>query len=386
MINVGFLLNFPIEYKGGINYLKNLFYAIDKYYKNKINIVLFIPQNISEEYVTMFSPYSKVIRTPILQRNTLPWLISRIGEKHLGFDILIYQLLKKHKIHCVSHSNYVFPFKSVRSINWIPDFQYLHYPQLWSQKQLNTTKKLHKKLIKNSDLIVLSSNNAKNDFKNSYPGFIDKVRVMHFVSQPDIVQFTERKNDLNSHINGKYFYLPNQFWSHKNHLTVFKSMALLKSKGVNVTLVTTGLMHDYRNNNHIDELKSFVKENNIEENVDFLGLIPYSDVLQLIADATAVINPSFFEGWSSTVEESKSIGKLLILSDIEVHREQNPDNVIFFNPTDEQNLAEILEKVWNNDQLGKDKIPKEKIVANLEERTKEFALRFNSILSELELY
>lgn len=383
MIKVGFLLNFPLEYKGGVNYFKNLFYATNKYYKHKIKITLFVPQNIDEEYINMFSPYAEVIRTRILQRRTFSWLSSRIGEKYIGFDFLIYRLLKKHQIQCVSHSNYVFPFKSVKSINWIPDFQYVHYPQLWPAHQLNSILKFHRKLIENSDLIVLSSNSAKSDFEINNSKFIDKVRVLHFVSQPDMHQIRDQKNNISKYVNGKYFYLPNQFWSHKNHLTVFKAIAILKTKGINVHLVTSGLMHDYRKTNHIEPLLSFIKDNDIKVNVQFLGLVPYTDVLQLISNSIAVINPSFFEGWSSTVEESKSMGKMVILSDIGVHREQSPQNAIFFNPENENQLALILEDVWNDKNLENKKIPHEKIAADLEKATRNFADNFNNIISEL---
>ncbi len=146
MVRLAFLLNFPLEYKGGINYLKNLFYAVNKYYSDKIKIVLFVPKNLEAEYLDAFSPYSEIIKTNILQRKTLPWFISRVAEKYVGFDPFVYQLIKNNNIDCVSHSNYVFPSKSIRSINWIPDFQYVHYPYLWSKKDVNTVSKFHKKI------------------------------------------------------------------------------------------------------------------------------------------------------------------------------------------------------------------------------------------------
>jgi glycosyltransferase involved in cell wall biosynthesis len=63
---------------------------------------------------------------------------------------------------------------------------------------------------------------------------------------------------------------------------------------------------------------------------------------------TALVNPSFFEGWSSTVEEAKSLGKRLVISDIPVHREQNPDNAFYFDPKNENELADILETIENS--------------------------------------
>ena len=55
----------------------------------------------------------------------------------------------------------------------------------------------------------------------------------------------------------------------------------------------------------------------------------------------AVINPSLIEGWSTTVEEAKSLGVPLILSDIPVHREQNQE-VMFFDPRSARSLAETM--------------------------------------------
>jgi hypothetical protein len=58
--------------------------------------------------------------------------------------------------------------------------------------------------------------------------------------------------------------------------------------------------------------------------------------------AIAVINPSLFEGWSTSVEESKSRGKAVIHSDIPVHCEQAPARGYFFNPHDPEQLLEHL--------------------------------------------
>src|SRR5690606_26082660 len=63
--------------------------------------------------------------------------------------------------------------------------------------------------------------------------------------------------------------------------------------------------------------------------------------------SVAVINPSLFEGWSSTVEEAKALGKSVILSNIPAHVEQNPHKGIFFDPKNPYELAERMEFVLN---------------------------------------
>ncbi|MEJ2905644.1 glycosyltransferase [Pedobacter panaciterrae] len=383
MIRVGFLLGFPVEYKGGINYIKNLLYAIHKFHSKEIEIYLFVPSDLEEEYITLFKDYAKIIHTKIIQRKTFPWLISKVSQKFFNFDPLTYRLLKKYKINVISHSNYVFPGDSIKTINWIPDFQYLHYPKLWTHKQLKLEHRLHKEWILKSDRIVVSSFDALKDLVSVYPKDESKVSVLHFVSQPDILKYDE-PIDISQYVKGKYFYLPNQFWEHKNHLIVFKAVKELKKKGLDVKVLTSGLMNDFRSKNqHVEMLRKYVEDHQLTENVSFLGLIPYKDVLQLIKEAVAVINPSFFEGWSSTVEESKSIGKSIILSNINVHQEQDPSNAFYFDPTDKIELASIMEDLWlNADQMNLQN-RKEQLLINLDNRTRAFADDYKAIIDQL---
>ena len=58
----------------------------------------------------------------------------------------------------------------------------------------------------------------------------------------------------------------------------------------------------------------------------------------------ALINPSKFEGRSSTVEQGISLGKKIILSDIPIHKEQNPKRAIYFEADNAEMLSEILKK------------------------------------------
>lgn len=382
MIRVGFLLKFTEDYKGGINYFKNLFYALKKHHSDDIEIVLFIPENLKELYTELFSPYAtKIVTTKILQRNTLSWAISRVCDKYLGFDPMVYFLLKKNKINCVSHSNYIYPFKDIKSINWVPDFQYLHYPNLWKPNQLEDVKKVHKNWIEKSDLIVVSSFAAKNDLFTLYPE-AKNVEVLHFVSQPENIQDENLDLEIDKIFEGKFFYLPNQFWLHKNHMVVFKAIKILKDKDININihLITTGSKNDYRDGGeHFTKLLNYVKDNDLEENIIFLGIVAYAKVFSLMKHSLAIINPSHFEGWSSTVEESKTLEKTIILSDIPVHREQNPVRGIYFNPDDENMLADILASIWKNEVQFDHELIKD-VQPGLEVRTRDFSDRFYNMI------
>jgi len=390
MIKVGVILSIPKEYKGGINYYANLLYAIKKANKDDVKMFLFVAHDIPGEYIDMFGPNCEVVKTKLLQRKSIPWFIDKIFEKVIGFKVLTDKLLEKYKIQLISHSYYVPKSSKIKTINWIPDFQYLHYPKLWTEEQLADTVKLHTALVKNSTKILLSSYDAFKDYKSAYPDMDEKAEVVHFVSQPQKPLTEENlkpsRGQLTAYVEEgtPFFYLPNQFWTHKNHMAAFQACRILKDKGYsNFKLLTSGYMKDFRNGDtHIENLVSFVKENNLEDCVKFLGLIPYEDVFRLIINADALINPSFFEGWSSTVEEAKSVGTLTLLSNIPVHIEQDPFGAKFFDPNSAEQLAQLMEDVLS--QKNKYVRPSVNHLAEqLENRTLVFGQKFINLVKRL---
>ncbi|MBD1364357.1 glycosyltransferase [Mucilaginibacter sp. ZT4R22] len=389
MIKVAFLLNFTKEYKGGINYIKNLLYACSVNKRSDVAFYLFVPADIEQEYIDTFSAYATVVKTGILKRGTPTWFVDKVLDKKFSASFFLLRLLKKYKIDVVSHSNFFSRYKGLKIINWVPDFQILHYPALWTDAERKRILNQYRDMVKYSDLIVLSSNDAFKDYRTFTTEKIDKVRVLQFVSQPGILtraQFEKTQQEIvgKYNINRSFFYLPNQFWSHKNHITAFKAVNILKQKGLTPLLVTTGHMADYRNNKGLESTLSYVKDNNLTNNILLLGLIPYQEVLVLIKSCAALINPSLFEGWSSTVEEAKSSGKQIILADIPIHREQNPENGIYFNPLDEHELAAIMENVINQNSgkaLGEYWVDQQ-VEDNLIKRTKLFAEKYYEIIDE----
>ena len=67
----------------------------------------------------------------------------------------------------------------------------------------------------------------------------------------------------------------------------------------------------------------------------------------------AVINHSLFEGWRSSVEEAKSMYKEIILSNIKVHLEQNPELGHFFDPNNPSELSKVMLNVFSNKKTKK---------------------------------
>lgn len=378
MIKVGFIGAVSKEWMGGLNYFNNLLFAIDSLNNKELQIFVFVGKKTDEDIKNMFKRYGTVIEDSIFDRKSFKWFLMKLEQKIFKTNFLLENILKKYDIQILSHTS-ITKFKNIKTINWIPDFQHIHLPQMFSKKEIENRDKSFMQIIKESDIVVLSSFDALTDLKNFSSEYQNKARVLQFVSQPDSRYFELNENDKNNvlkkyDIKDEFFYMPNQFWKHKNHMTVFTAINELKKDGIQICVVCTGHLADYRNKTYIDEIKNFIKLNNLEKNIKLLGLVEYEDVFALIKFSKAVINPSLFEGWSSTVEECKSVEKNMILSDLDVHKEQYP-NATFF----ERNSVESLKNILKN-------YKKENIDSNIESleiRTKKFADTYVSICNEV---
>jgi len=267
------------------------------------------------------------------------------------YDLLLSELLGRHSIHVLSHySGKILKSSQIKTIGWIPDFQHIHLPNFFPPGEREMRQVTVERLIERSDLVVVSSKVAQQDVAKHFPAVLPKSAVLNFVPRIDSSQEPASFSDLKARygFDSKYFFLPNQFWIHKNHQVVIEALSLLRGNGINATVLSTGSTIDYRQPEYSAELLTKVKQLDLCAAFRPLGVVPYHDLLSLMHHSLAVINPSFYEGWSTTVEEAKALRKTVILSDIPVHREQSPVSAMFFEPDDPQALSSHMHAVLDH--------------------------------------
>lgn len=356
MIRVALWFDRPQEYTGGLNYMRNLLFALAAVGDQRIEPFIFFGRKVGDDVAKSFEPLATVVRTSLLDRKSPAWLLHRLLFRIFGSLFLVRRTLRRHGISVISHAEHVYGRRGgLRIISWIPDFQYLHLPELFPlDPQRESVRMLE--IARHSDALVLSSHAALQDFRRiAGTDANTEVTVLQFVSQPGGGSASsgatsraalERKHQFE----GRYFFLPNQFWEHKNHRVVFEAVRLLKTRGIDLQVLCTGNLRDYRVKHmaYVDGLRRFIDEHGLQSNIRILGMIDYADVLGLMRHSVATLNPSRFEGWSSTVEEARSMGKRLLLSDIPVHREQAPPHAQYFEPGDGETLAHLLQWHWTH--------------------------------------
>jgi glycosyltransferase involved in cell wall biosynthesis len=353
-MRIAFTLIHSASWTGGYNYLINLFRVIDKYQTDKIKPILFCGEDATESDLEPFYEFDniEVIRSPVF--NTKNKLLNILRTVLYGIDSAVTKLFQQYHIDVVFENATYYGRRSPFAIvSWLPDFQHRHL-----REQFNFIAYWKRELgfraqTATDRTIMLSSEDSRKDCEYFYPKAIGKTEVVHFSSpiNADLIE------EFPEHVINKYqlplqfFYLPNQFWKHKNHVVVIEALGLLKQQGINIVVAVTGNPLDPRHPEYIKQLKSKIEFLGLHDNFRIFGLIPRSHVISLMRTCTALINPSYFEGWSSTVEESRALGIPLLLSDISVHREQMKNKAVYFDPDSADDLADKLKKMYIDNSL-----------------------------------
>lgn len=370
---------------GGMNYLKNLLYALHKNFSNVVQPILFIGENADLGEVNSVKAYlSDVVQDSRFTRWSFPWITRQISTRALDRDYIVEKIFQKHQIDVVFHSGLFGAKFSIPCVNWIADFQHIHMPEFFTRRELKLRDRQFQSFVRMSRRIVVSSECARKDFESFLPAYKHLVEVINFVARilEDVYSYNPLERLDKYGLPEKFFHLPNQFWKHKNHILVVEALKLLKEKRRDIYVVCTGNITDYRNPGYFDLLKKKIAESGVDSQIALLGFVPSDHLYALMRQSIAILNPSLFEGWSTTVEEAKSIGKKVLLSDIPVHREQNPSGGIYFNPTDPEDLAEKMVRVWEETQPGPDFSLEENARSLIHERVRSFAKKYVDVFEK----
>jgi hypothetical protein len=381
-INLGFVITFNRNsWLGGNIYLSNLVNQIQKN-SSDINILILTSHNCSRNNFLGFKKI-KIIRSDFFSNKLASRILNKLQIILFGKDFLLENFLIKNKIDVLSHFFITGRNSKIKSLYWIPDFQ-----EIYNLKYISFKRKLMRRFnllyaIKNAFNIILSSNTVKNDLKKIDQIASNKAVVFKpFFETPN--KLKNKKILIKYNIKKKFFLLPNQYWKHKNHfliLNILKEINLNQKQDIQI--VSTGYFYDHRFPEYKNEILHYIDANKLNNNFRILGIVPYEDLMDLMHLAIAVINPSKSEGWSSTVEQAKSMGKMVLLSNLQVHKEQTPYRNFYFNLN---NKKKLIKKII---QLHKDYNPineKKKMFYAKQKMTdtkKKFALKYINYIRKI---
>lgn len=269
---------------------------------------------------------------------------------------------------------------AARWAGWIPDFQHRHLPELFSPEECRRRDETIAQLVEEAPAVVFSSESAAADFAGFFPRQRGKAKVLTFATTPfDLPADDAALADAP----GRFFLVCNQFWKHKNHLLVFEALGLLHARGIHPMVLCTGQIDDHRDRAYAGRVQAALTRDGLGDRVRLLGLVPRARQIALMRRAIAIIQPSLFEGWSTVVEDARVLGRPCLLSDLAVHREQNPPGARFFPPRSAEALAEQMAELWENGTPGPDPAAEEAARVRAEARLVEVGRRFLEIAEQV---
>jgi glycosyltransferase involved in cell wall biosynthesis len=368
---------------GSVNYYRNLLNSVCAQEDRQIEPVLLVGER-ADPAILGGLPDVEVIRSRWLDQPTPRWAIRKVWQQAFASDPFLERLLRAHKIDVLSHSDFLGRRASIPAVCWIGDFQHRQQPQFFSRFERWYRDRDFRLQCRHATRIIVSSHDAQLALAEFDPAAMEKSRVLQFVAQPNVSADTTDLATLQAKYGlvGPYYHVPNQFWAHKNHRLIIDALAILKSRGERVVVVSTGAKEDYRQPKHFGQLMAYAQELGVDDSFKVLGVIPYNDLVALMINSIALINPSRAEGWSTSVEEAKSLGKRIILSNLPVHLEQAPPDGVFIDPDDPQGLADAMHKVWTAFDPTEERGRAARAAKDLPTRVRAYARTYEEIVLE----
>jgi glycosyltransferase involved in cell wall biosynthesis len=360
VLHIGLIMRYGREWIGGTEYIKNIVLSLaglPEETRSTFKVSLICGASVNPSYYNPVVPHleqvypldlERIFESPDASgrrlgqlRQKVRSLLPRGGES--SFDAF----LKR------THIDFIYPYSergsiSCRHASWIYDFQHKYLSHLFSKEEIEKRDRVFLRVARGDSTVVFSSRNAASDFFKFFPEATSKPEILSFRVHPERSWYEEDpvKVQKEYSLPDRFFLICNQFWIHKNHQVVFEALKLLRERSAFPVVVCTGSLYDYREPEYSNVILQAIHRLGVAGQVHLLGLIPRKDQIQLLRRSLAVIQPSLFEGWNTVVEEARCFAKPTLLSDIAVHREQNPPGSEFFDPSSPQSLASILATWW----------------------------------------
>jgi glycosyltransferase involved in cell wall biosynthesis len=364
-------------------YLRNLFVSLRETYGSRVHLTLIGPAaEDNSDGDTLGADAAITYRTPARWRPA--WAFQRASEKLLRRNPSVEGLLRKQGLRAFLCPVVVHRYPGVATLSYIPDFQHHHLPEMFRENEIRSRDEMFRKSAEMATRILLPTGAARLDFEAFAPEHARKARVLHPLSiiPGDIYSDDPSVTLKNYNLPAKFFFLPNQWFRHKNHEAVFQALRILADRGVDARVVCCGNPVDYRHPQFFPEMWKRVSERGLRDRILYLGMIPRRDLLRLMRQSICVVNPSRFEGWGMTVDESRSLGKRLLLSDIAAHRFQDPPASLYFDPGEPEDLEEKMSLIWRETEAGPDVALETQARSKHPERIRGFAKTFRSVVLE----
>ncbi len=247
-------------------------------------------------------------------------------------------------------------------------------PKIFPEYLNNWRKKIYWKLteraIKRADKIIAISKHTKNDLIKYLKITTEKIEVRYLDVDPIY------KKEISENESGRvlkkynlkkgYIYCGGGLEKRKNVeilLKAYKTLKKSQTRGGEIPkLVISGkLMPELAP--LVTDVEKLVKKNGLENDVKLLDFVPQEDLPSLYKNAKIFVYPSFYEGFGLPVLEAMNCGVATICAKTSSLPEVGGEAVLYFDSSDERDLADKIKLFLDNENLRQTYIKKGKVQA-----------------------
>jgi glycosyltransferase involved in cell wall biosynthesis len=281
------------------------------------------------------------------------WRSTWIKNDLEKYDIDIYHGLSNEIPLDIQKSN-------IKSVVTIHDVIFEHYPEQYSRIDVEIYKRKFKYACDHADKVIAISQQTKKDIMEFYKTPEEKIEVCYQSCNPAFSETVSQQ--VKEQIKEKYS-LPDQYFLYvgsiierKNLLGICKAIYLLRNE-LTIPLVVIGDGTKYK-----QQVKDFIRQNGLDDRIIFLSenslakvassFLRAEDFPAIYQMSTAMIYPSFFEGFGIPVLEALCSRLPVITSNVSCLPEAGGDGAYYVDPNSAEEIAEGMRKIYADKELA----------------------------------
>ena len=341
MIHVAIPIDPFSSWGGGIEYILNLIICLNR--TNELSK----ERHIKITAIGEDKEYSEI-------SNGIRQINSDIEIIHKPDGVQMKKVLESIKADiCFPVFDSVYRECNIPQIHYIADLQEEYLQSFFTFDEILHRRKCNRYILGAAKHILVSSPTVKRDIEKFYDLPMVNCHVLPCLPLSNKSYWDTSDYDISRYdLPENYYLVSNQFWKHKDHITVFRAVDhIVNTLHQKVNVVCTGLMEDYRDPFYIESLKNYLKEKKLNNYIWLLGYIPRGEQIEIMKKSNGVIQPTLFEGGAGgfAAQEAISFGRRVIVSDIEINKELEKFGRVYYFL--HGNYIDLANKIL---ELGKD--------------------------------
>jgi glycosyltransferase involved in cell wall biosynthesis len=258
--------------------------------------------------------------------------------------------LARHPVD-VLHVQYIPPpFGRTPVVNMVHDLAHIHYPQFFARREVWRQKLLLPRAVRRAAKVLTVSRHCQEDIVRTFGIPADRVVVTH----PGVndafhpIAREEVQATLTQYgIHSPYFLYVGNIQPRKNLTGLLDAFAIVKRRDrLPHRLVIVGKAAWL-----YSDVFARVRELDLARDVTFTGYVPTEHLPALYSGATALVFPSFFEGFGSPPVEAMRCGAPVIASNRPAFPEILGDAALLVNPAESAEIARAIAEIARDAEL-----------------------------------